>query len=182
MIVWRIFVGLSQLTWTWTIPPDDSGIVRYETQLRPAPIGSAPMALTDTGRTSGGQDVVDDRQVVRGEVPQHVDVGLDEAEVDAHGVEVLDVADVAAVDELADVLHGRRVAVRVVAHQHEAGIVGGLDELAPLGDRRRERLLDEHVLAGGERGQSDRRCASPPAWRSPPHRRCRRRAPRRATW
>ena len=40
-----------------------------------------------------GQDEVEDRQVVRREVPEHVDVGLDEAEVDAHRVDEEDVAE-----------------------------------------------------------------------------------------
>ena len=41
------------------------------------------------------QDEVQDRQVVRSEVPQHVDVGLHQAEVDPHRVDELDVADLA---------------------------------------------------------------------------------------
>ena len=57
---------------------------------------------------------------MRGEVPEHVDVGLDEAEVDAHRVDVLDVAELRRRDELADRTDRRGVAVRVVAHQHEA--------------------------------------------------------------
>ena len=44
-----------------------------------------------------GQDEVEDREVVRREVPEHVDVGLHQPEVDAHRVDVLDVAELAAI-------------------------------------------------------------------------------------
>ena len=50
-------------------------------------------------------------------------------------------------DQLADLAHRRRVAVGVVAHQDQAPL-GRLDQLAPLGDRGGQRLLDQHVLAG----------------------------------
>ena len=65
-------------------------------------VGHAVLAGTDrVGAVRGdgdrpqavGKHVVQDRQVVRGEVPQHVDVALDEPEVDPHRVEELDVAE-----------------------------------------------------------------------------------------
>ena len=50
----------------------------------------------DTQRAQpAGQDEVEDRQVVRGQVPEDVDVGLDQAEVDAHRVDEEDVAELA---------------------------------------------------------------------------------------
>ena len=44
-------------------------------------------------RAATGQDEVEDREVVRREVPEHVDVRLHEAQVDAHRVDVLEVAE-----------------------------------------------------------------------------------------
>ena len=44
-------------------------------------------------RQPAGQDVVEDRQVVRGQVPEDVDVGLDQPEVDAHRVDEEDLAE-----------------------------------------------------------------------------------------
>ena len=49
----------------------------------------------DRHARSAGQDEVEDRQVVRREVPEHVDVGLHQAEVDPHRVDELDVAELA---------------------------------------------------------------------------------------
>ena len=44
------------------------------------------------------QQVVQDREVVGSQVPQHVDVGLHETEVDPYGVDELDVAERPAAD------------------------------------------------------------------------------------
>ena len=93
-------------------------------QARPAPTGSEPCAATETGVHAGGQDRLEDRQVVRGQVPQHVDVALHQAQVDAHRVEVLQVAELAAADQAARSSCDRLgVAVGVVEHQHPA-VVG----------------------------------------------------------
>ena len=45
---------------------------------------------------------------------------------------------------------------QVPDHEPAVGVLGGLDELARLGDRERERLLDEEVLAGGEHAHAER--------------------------
>ncbi|GAB3902893.1 hypothetical protein GCM10029964_094040 [Kibdelosporangium lantanae] len=103
----------------------------------------------------GRQDRVEDGQVVRGEVPQHVDVRLDQAEVDADRVEVLDVAQLTRVHQLAQPLHDGRVAEGVVQHQHQAAFLGGGHELDPVRVRRRQGLLHQHVLAGLQGGHRD---------------------------
>ena len=52
----------------------------------------------DLGRPqSAREDEVEDRQVVRGQVPEDVDVGLDQAEVDPDRVDEQDVAERAVV-------------------------------------------------------------------------------------
>ena len=155
MIIWRILVGLSQLTWTWASPSPASGSVRYPTHARPAPIGSAPVARTPVGRQPAGQHVVEDRQVVGREVPDHVDVGLHQAEVDADRVDELDVAELAADHQLADLLHGGRVAVGVVAHQHQPALLGQVHHRAAPRHAVGQRLLDQHVLAGAEGVQAE---------------------------
>jgi hypothetical protein len=99
--------------------------------------------------------VVEDRQVVRGEVPEHVDVPLHQPEVDPHRVEVVQVAEDAAVHQLADLGDRRRVAERVVAHEHQAPGGRGVDQRLPLVERARERLLHQHVLAGLEGRHGD---------------------------
>ncbi len=68
-----------------------------------------------------GQDEVQDGEVVRGEVPENIDVGLHKSEVDPDRVNELDFADLPAADELPDPLHRWGVAVGVIAHEHQAG-------------------------------------------------------------
>src|SRR4029453_1122777 len=114
--------------------------------------GVGPLGADRLGQLALGQQEVEDRQVVGGQVPEDVDVRLDEAEVDADRVEVLQVAQGAVVDKLAELTHRRGVAVGVVAHQHQALTVGGRDQLLALGHRGRERLLDQDVPAGLQAG------------------------------
>src|SRR5690348_14824113 len=71
-----------------------------------------------------GEDEVEDRQVVRREVPHHVDVALDQAQVDAYRVDVVQLTQLAGVDQLADAGDRRGVAVRVVTHEHQAARAG----------------------------------------------------------
>ena len=96
------------------------------------------------------QQVVHDRQVVDGEVPQHADVVLEQAEVHAHRVVVVDLAE-AVVDQLAHLADRAGVHEGVVDGQHEAAAIGLVDQALRLLGRRRDRLLDEDVLAGLER-------------------------------
>src|SRR5262249_8974244 len=90
-------------------------------------VGRQPLAVVDVdvgdvldGRVGGGappggdapgrgpQDVVDDRQVVRRQVPDDVHVVLEQAEVNAHAVDVVQFAQLAAVDHLLDQADGPR--------------------------------------------------------------------------
>ena len=96
MIMVRTLVGLSQFTWTWAMASPAS--VKGE-------VADARLARRRSGRPLGrhgdrcaivGQDEVEDRQVVGGEVPEDVDVRLHQPEVDAHRVDELDVAELAA--------------------------------------------------------------------------------------
>ena len=82
--------------------------------------GSPTWAATADRGDVLGKHEVQDRQVMRREVPEDVDVGLHQAKVDPDRVDELDVAYLPAADELADALDSRGVAVRVVAHEHQA--------------------------------------------------------------
>ena len=66
------------------------------------------------------QHVVHDRQVVHGQVPEHVDVVLEQPEVHADRVVVVDVAELAVVDELAHLADRAGVDERVIDHEHQA--------------------------------------------------------------
>ena len=74
------------------------------------------------------------------------------AEVLAVAVDAEHLAERARVDELLQLLHAGVVEEQVAGHEHEVALLGERDELVDLGRGHRGRLLDEHVLAGLERG------------------------------
>src|SRR5919204_149264 len=100
---------------------------------------------------AGVEPVLDDRDVVRREVPDRIDVAANATEVEPLRVDVVDLPELALPQQLAHVLHGRAEAEGVPHHQDEAGRAGLLAESAAVGRRERERLLDEDMLAGLER-------------------------------
>ena len=84
---------------------------------------------------------------MRAEVPDDADVGLVQAEVDAARRDEVELAELAAVDQLLDGDDRRAVEERVARHQHAAGLAGQAHELCRLLGARCEGLLDEDVLA-----------------------------------
>src|ERR1035441_10126769 len=90
-----------------------------------------------------GKDEVKYRQIVWSEIPENVYIWLHEAEIDADRINELDLANLPAPDELADSLHCRGVAVRVIAHEHQAGPAGERGQLLSLSHRGRQRFLHQ---------------------------------------
>ncbi len=66
------------------------------------------------------------------EVPDNVDVVLEETEIDAHRVVVIDVAQLSGDDDLAHLAHRGRVNERVVHQQHEVSRRGFVHQPACL--------------------------------------------------
>ena len=96
-------------------------------------------------------EVVHDRQIVRRQIPHDAHVVLKQSEVDPRGIEVIQRAERAVVDQLANLPNRAAEQERVVHHDLQVLPARQLDELARLRRRRRERLLDEDVLAVFER-------------------------------
>ncbi len=132
-IVVRILVGLSQFTWAC----GDRAAVEGQGQVADAgPAGSDRVgAVGGHGHRPavGRQHDVEDRQVVRREIPEHVDVALHQPQVDPHGVDVVDLPQRAAAHEVADAPDHRRVAVGVVAHEDPLVGLGRRDDRPALG-------------------------------------------------
>ena len=97
------------------------------------------------------EPVAQDREVVRPEVPDDADVLLVQPQVHPAHRDEVDVAELAAPDQVAHGVDGRAVEERMPRHQHDAGVRREPDQAHRLAGRGRERLLDEDVLAGGER-------------------------------
>ncbi len=105
----------------------------------------SPVATTAVGLLL--DEVVHDREVVRREVPEDVDVVLEQAEVHAGRVVVVQLAQGAVVDHLLHAADGAGEQKGVVHHDLEVLALGEFDELFALRDGAGERLFDEHVLA-----------------------------------
>jgi len=101
------------------------------------------------------EPVVEDAEVVRGEVPDHAHVLLVQAQVHALGGDEVDLAEVAGVDELLDLAHRWAEDEGVADHEREATLGGEVDQLAGLRRVRGHGLLDEDVLAGLEGGPGE---------------------------
>ena len=63
------------------------------------------------------------------EIPDHTDVVLEQAEVHANRIVVVEIAQLLGVDDLADLAHRAGLDEGVVDHQHEAAFVA-LQQLA----------------------------------------------------
>ena len=108
-------------------------------------------ARRDDGLRPLADDVVHDREIVRREIPDDADVVLKQSEVDASRIEVVERAERARFDDLPNLPDRAVEEEGVVHHDLQVLAVGQLDQLLRLLRRRRERLLDEHVLAVLER-------------------------------
>ena len=91
------------------------------------------------------------RDVVRAEAPERVLVGAQLAEVQPVAVDVVDpLAELARVGQLLELPDARVVLEQVADHQHPPESARGRHRALGVGDRLRQRLLDEAVLAGLE--------------------------------
>jgi hypothetical protein len=68
-------------------------------------------------------EMSEDREIVRCEIPQYIGVVLEDPEIHPYGVEVVQVAELSAVDDFFDLADGTRVDEGVVHHQHAAHLL-----------------------------------------------------------
>jgi len=87
---------------------------------------------------------------VRGETPEDVLLGADQAHVEPVGIAVQDSPQGALVDKLAELGNGRMVEQDMADHEDSRALLGQRDELLSLADVERQGFFDEHVLAGFE--------------------------------
>ncbi len=115
----------------------------------------APADVTGgAGRNRGRlflQQVVEHRQVVHREIPDHVHVVLEQAEIHPGAVVVVDLAEIAGADDVPDLLDRAGVDEGVIHHQGQVAARGFLDQPARIVGGGGDRLLHDHMLAGTQR-------------------------------
>ena len=94
---------------------------------------------------------VHDREVVDRQIPEHVDVALEQPQVDAHRVEVVELAELARRRSARGSCGPRRCRRTCGPPSAPARGARPLRPAARPAPRRRERLLDQDVLAGLQR-------------------------------
>ena len=97
-----------------------------------------------------GKNVVENGEVVHGQIPDDVYIRLDEAQVDPNRVEVVEVSELSRVDHRLDLSDCSAVHERVVHVQDEPGTLRRGYEFSSLLGGLRQRLLEEDVLASSE--------------------------------
>ena len=102
----------------------------------------------------GGQDIVHDRQIVNGEIPDDADVVLEQAQVYADRVVVIHIPK-AVVDELAHLSDRTGVHERVINREHQLATFSFIDESLRLFSGRRNWFFNKHMLPGLQRAQRE---------------------------
>ena len=174
----RTLRGASQEIWTLAVAPL-ANVEREERRL-------GHVRLEDAARRRGDLDdrlvepVEQDRQVVRREVADHP-VRLVLAEVHARRRDEVDLAERRPARISSRTLLTGGLYTNVwPGHEHQAARLGDLDQVARVRGRGRQRLLDQHVLAGVQRRARRSRGGCAAAWRRSRRRSSGRRAPRRS--
>ena len=172
--------GESQLSSTWATMPEGNRSVTKATSTTPRTIESRPIARTVSGRSPSQCRRIEKSCGPRSQMT--LDVALVQAQVHAARRDEVDVAEHPLVEHPLDGVDGRAVHERVPAQKHAPARAREPQQLVRARRRRRQRLLDERVLAGqqaagaqlevGEDRRGDRRRRRPR----------RRPARRRATW
>ena len=115
------------------------------------------MAGPEGGEAAGEttDEVVHDGEVMGGEVPDDVDIMLEESEVDADAVDEVEISELSLLKEFLHFPNGAAEEERVIDHEDAAGLFGGVDHGFGVGDVGSEWFFDEDMFSGGERGECE---------------------------
>ena len=105
------------------------------------------LAGCDNGLRTGLDEVVHDGEVVRRQIPKHVDVVLEEAKIDARRVIVVEVPQRALVDQLRNSLNRTGEQKGMVNHDLEVLLLREIDQFLSLCGSAGKRLLNEDMFA-----------------------------------
>src|SRR5579875_364015 len=92
------------------------------------------------------EQVKQNRDIVRGEIPDDISILAKEAQIDANGLETVDPAQIIIADQFTQLVDCRTVFKGVTDHQDALPLLSQTDQLLSLGHARSQRLFDEHML------------------------------------
>ena len=101
------------------------------------------------------EDEVENREIVRCEVPEHVNIRLHNSVVNADRVNEGDIAQLSGLNELCDLEDRRRVAEGVVGHQDDVCLGRCSDHVPPALHSMSERFFGQDMLASCDGSQGD---------------------------
>ena len=101
---------------------------------------------------------------MRRQVPQYVDIGLEQAQVHPGAADVIHLAQLLALDQAADGSDGRVELEGVADHGSEAQALGGLGDFNGLGHAGGDGFFDQDVLAGLQSPPAPVHDGWTPAW------------------
>ena len=114
--------------------------------------GDMGIALASHDAGEFPEDVKDDGDIVWGEIPGDIDVFLEEAQVEASGVDTAEFADGAGLDDFGNFSNGGGVEESVTNHEDEAQALGDVDEFFAFGGRSGHGFFDEGMFSREETG------------------------------
>src|SRR5580704_780184 len=108
-------------------------------------------ALTaDRNRFPIAQPILNDADIVGGEVPKGVNVGTNAPKIQALAIDIAELAELAGVDQFLHVTDSRVIDESMARHHDKVPLTSASREIINLSDRSGERLLYENVFAGVE--------------------------------
>lgn len=85
---------------------------------------------------------------MRGQIPSHIDIFLEQTQIQAPCVDVSDFADVARLNNINNLADRRRIQKRVTDHEDETVSLRDFDQFFALGRRGGHRFLNEGMFPG----------------------------------
>jgi len=115
------------------------------------------VAGPEGGEAAGesSDEVVHDGEVMGSEVPDDVDIMLEQSEVDADAVDEVEISEFPLLQEFLHFPHGAAEEERMIDHEDAAGLFGGVDHGFGVGDVGSEWFFDEDMFSGGEGGECE---------------------------
>ncbi len=116
---------------------DISDVLDVRVGVSASPGGDAPRLVIE--------HIIDNRQIMRRQIPDDIDIVLKKPEVDADRVHVIEVAQFSVFDQLLDAPHGRVEEVRVIDHEDALFSLRQVDQRLSVLSRGRQRLFHQYM-------------------------------------